>query len=104
MTLHPKERMQALIAARQSEETEEYKQVYRHRAGTLWNPFARSAHAGLTPFSLYWSCQNTSGPCGACRRCQSHSTGELIEEEKPLNRPALRPLSASCSKRPEEKF
>jgi transposase len=33
MTLHPKERMQALIAARHREETEEYKQVYRHRAG-----------------------------------------------------------------------
>jgi transposase len=33
MTLHPKERMQALLAARQREETEEYKQVYRHRAG-----------------------------------------------------------------------
>ena len=33
MTLHPKERMQALLAARQREETEEYKQLYRQRAG-----------------------------------------------------------------------
>ncbi len=33
MTLHPKERMQALLTARQREETEEYKQVYRYRAG-----------------------------------------------------------------------
>ncbi|MBO0780352.1 MAG: IS1182 family transposase [Ktedonobacteraceae bacterium] len=33
MTLHPKARMQALLTARQREETEEYKQLYRHRAG-----------------------------------------------------------------------
>ncbi|HLZ61490.1 MAG TPA: transposase [Ktedonosporobacter sp.] len=33
MTLHPKERMQARLSARQREETEEYKQIYRHRAG-----------------------------------------------------------------------
>ena len=33
MTLYPKERMQALLAARQREETEEFKRIYRHRAG-----------------------------------------------------------------------
>ena len=33
MTLHPKERMQALFAARKREETDEFKDTYRHRAG-----------------------------------------------------------------------
>jgi transposase len=33
LTLHPKEHMQALLAARQREETEEFKAAYRHRAG-----------------------------------------------------------------------
>ena len=33
MTLHPKEQMLALFAARQREDTEEFKEIYRHRAG-----------------------------------------------------------------------
>jgi transposase len=33
MTLHPKEQMLALFAARQREETDEFKDIYRHRAG-----------------------------------------------------------------------
>jgi transposase len=33
MTLHPKEQMQALFAARKREETDEFKDAYRHRAG-----------------------------------------------------------------------
>ncbi|GHO47429.1 transposase [Ktedonospora formicarum] len=33
MTLHPKERTQALLAAHKREETEEFKQIYHHRAG-----------------------------------------------------------------------
>jgi transposase len=33
LTLHPKEQMQALFAARKREETEEFKDTYRHRAG-----------------------------------------------------------------------
>src|SRR5712691_7200543 len=33
MTLHPKERMQALFAARKREETDAFKEIYRHRAG-----------------------------------------------------------------------
>ncbi len=33
LTLHPKEQMQALLAARQREETDAFKQTYRHRAG-----------------------------------------------------------------------
>jgi transposase len=33
MTLHPKEQMQALFAARIREETDEFKDLYRHRAG-----------------------------------------------------------------------
>ena len=33
MTFHPRERQQALLAARHREGTEEYKQLYRHRAG-----------------------------------------------------------------------
>jgi Transposase DDE domain len=33
LTLHPKEQMQALFAARQREGTEEFKETYRHRAG-----------------------------------------------------------------------
>ena len=33
LTLHPKEQMQALFAARQREETAEFKDAYRHRAG-----------------------------------------------------------------------
>jgi transposase len=33
MTLHPKERMQALFAARMREETDAFKEIYRHRAG-----------------------------------------------------------------------
>jgi len=33
MTLQPRERMQALFAARQRESTEAFKNVYRHRAG-----------------------------------------------------------------------
>jgi hypothetical protein len=33
MTLHPREQMQALFAARQREETDEFKDIYRHRAG-----------------------------------------------------------------------
>jgi hypothetical protein len=33
MTLHPKEQMQALFAARKREDTDEFKDTYRHRAG-----------------------------------------------------------------------
>ncbi len=33
MTLHPKEQMQALFAARKREETDEFKEISRHRAG-----------------------------------------------------------------------
>jgi transposase len=33
MTLHPKEQMQALFAARGREQTEAFKGTYRHRAG-----------------------------------------------------------------------
>ncbi len=33
MTLHPKEQMQALFAARQREDTDIFKETYRHRAG-----------------------------------------------------------------------
>ncbi len=33
MTLHPKERMQALLAAREREQTEAFKEAYRRRAG-----------------------------------------------------------------------
>ena len=33
MTLHPREQMQALFAARQRESTDAFKQTYRHRAG-----------------------------------------------------------------------
>jgi transposase len=33
MTLHPREQMQALFAARKREETDEFKDIYRHRAG-----------------------------------------------------------------------
>jgi transposase len=33
MTLHPREQMQALFAARLREETDAFKQTYRHRAG-----------------------------------------------------------------------
>jgi transposase len=33
LTLHPREQMQALFAARKREETEEFKDSYRHRAG-----------------------------------------------------------------------
>jgi hypothetical protein len=33
LTLHPREQMQALFAARQREETTEFKDTYRHRAG-----------------------------------------------------------------------
>src|SRR2546421_1617472 len=33
LTLHPREQMQALFAARKREETDEYKDTYRHRAG-----------------------------------------------------------------------
>jgi transposase len=33
LTLHPREQMQALFAARQREETDEFKDMYRHRAG-----------------------------------------------------------------------
>jgi transposase len=33
LTLHPKEQMQALFAARQREDTDEFKDTYRHRAG-----------------------------------------------------------------------
>ncbi len=33
MTLHPKEQMQALFAARKREDTDEFKETYRHRAG-----------------------------------------------------------------------
>jgi transposase len=33
MTLHPKEQMQALFAARGREQTEAFKETYRHRAG-----------------------------------------------------------------------
>jgi transposase len=33
LTLHPREQMQALFAARKREETHEFKEAYRHRAG-----------------------------------------------------------------------
>jgi transposase len=33
LTLHPKEQMQALVAARKREDTDEFKDSYRHRAG-----------------------------------------------------------------------
>jgi transposase len=33
MTLHPKERMLALLAAHKREDTEAFKDTYRHRAG-----------------------------------------------------------------------
>src|SRR6266487_1208821 len=33
MTLHPREQMQALFAARSRESTEDFKETYRHRAG-----------------------------------------------------------------------
>jgi transposase len=33
LTLHPKEQMQALLAARKREDTDEFKDSYRHRAG-----------------------------------------------------------------------
>jgi transposase len=33
LTLHPKEHMQALLAARKPEETNDFKDAYRHRAG-----------------------------------------------------------------------
>jgi len=33
MTLHPKEQMKALFAARQRESTDAFKTTYRHRAG-----------------------------------------------------------------------
>src|SRR5260370_14534718 len=33
LTLHPREQMQALFAARKREETDEFKDTYRHRAG-----------------------------------------------------------------------
>ncbi len=33
MTLHPKEQMQALFAARKREDTDEFMDTYRHRAG-----------------------------------------------------------------------
>ncbi len=33
MSLQPREQMQALFAARKREETDEFKDIYRHRAG-----------------------------------------------------------------------
>src|SRR5258708_1892092 len=58
LTLHPKEQMQALFAARGREKTEEFKDTYRHRAGIARDAFTGGAHDGLTPFTLYRSPQN----------------------------------------------
>lgn len=60
LTFHPKEQMQALFAARKREETDEFKDAYRHRAGieglhsqgvrTLG--FRRSRYIGLSKTHL----------------------------------------------------
>jgi len=77
LTLHPREQMQALFAARKREETDEFKDTSRHRAGIEGTHSEAGAHDGLTPLALYRSAQNPSGPCGYCYRRQCYSIDEL---------------------------
>ncbi len=77
LTLHPREQMQALFAARKREETDEFKDTYRPRAGIEGTHSEASAHDGLATLALYRSAQNPSGSCGYCYRRQCHSIDEL---------------------------
>ena len=44
--------MQALLAARQREDTDAFKDTYRHRAGTLWDSFTGGTRDGITTLTL----------------------------------------------------
>ena len=77
LTLHPREQMQALFAARKREETDEFKDTYRHRAGIEGTPSEASAHDGIATLALDRSAQNSSGSCGYCYRRHCHSIDEL---------------------------
>ena len=77
LTLHPREQMQALFAARKREETDAYKETYRHRAGIEGTHSEASACDGLTPLTVYRSAQNPFGSRGCCCRNQCHSIDEL---------------------------
>jgi len=56
MTLRfPQERHELLQAARARQQTEEFKNVYHGRAGTLWNLLANDSEHGPAEVSVYWS-------------------------------------------------
>ena len=77
LTLHPREQMQALFAARSRESTNAFKETYRHRAGIEGTHSEARTYDGLAPFAVYRFTQNPSGPCGCCRCNQRYSIDAL---------------------------
>ena len=59
----------ALDAARQREQTEEFKQEYAKRAGVEGVHAEASAYDGVAPFALHWGAAN---PSAARRDCNRH--------------------------------
>jgi hypothetical protein len=89
LTLHPRERMQALLAARQRENTDAFKDRYRHRAGIEGIHSEASACDGLAALALYRSAQNPSGTCGRGFRYSCHSIDELASRRSTGTDPYL---------------
>jgi transposase len=77
LTLQPPEKMQALLAARKRESTEEFKKSYRHRAGIEGTHSEANTYDGIATFALLRPSQDPFGAYCHCHGDQSRSPDEL---------------------------
>src|SRR5215469_10048443 len=64
LTVQPRERMQALLAARKREDTDAWKRHLSPSCRHSWDPFTGCTHPGLTTLPLCGLAQNPFRPCG----------------------------------------
>jgi transposase len=89
LTLQPRERMEALLAARKREDTEAFKQTYRHRAGIEGTHSQGTRTMGLRRSRYAWPAQNASGSCRSCYSHHCRATDQLAAGRSTSSNPHL---------------
>jgi DDE family transposase len=79
LTVRRREAYEALEAARQREQTEEFAQVYAQRAGIEGTHAEAGSPHGVAPFALYWRTANSSSARGHCHRHQCMSIIRVVD-------------------------
>jgi hypothetical protein len=81
--------MEALLAARKREDTEAFKQTYRHRAGIEGTHSQGTRTMGLRRSRYAWPAQNASGSCRSCYSHHCRATDQLAAGRSTSSNPHL---------------